>query len=65
MPATFRVVVHRAWLGDRTPDPETYWGDLDETTQLLEDVLATHDMGKSAWPAAYIEVTPFDQLQRF
>lgn len=60
MSTTFKVVVHRAWLDERTPDPETYFGGLDETIQLLDDVLAAHDKVPSTWPAAYIEIVAFD-----
>jgi hypothetical protein len=62
MSTTFKVVVHRAWLGERTPDPETYFGGLDETIQLLDDVLGAHDKVVSTWPAAYIEIVAFDGI---
>lgn len=59
MADTYRVRVHRQWLGGGATDPETYWCTADEAAQLLDDVLQADGRTVTLWPVESVEVATF------
>jgi len=58
----YRIVVRRQWSDGATPDPETYWGTLDEAVTIVDSVLGQDSRFPRHLQVATVEVTPFKEL---
>jgi hypothetical protein len=54
----YRTKVLRAWIGGGSldPDPETYYLDLGETVQLVDDVLSFEGRQISLFPVQLLQI---------
>jgi hypothetical protein len=62
MESCYRIVVRRIWSEGVTPDPETYWGTLDEAVTIVDSVLGQDARFPKHLKVATVEVTPFSDL---
>jgi len=62
MPSCYRIIVRRIWSEGVTPDPETYWGTLDEAVTIVDSVLGQDLRFPRHLQVATVEVTPFSGL---
>jgi hypothetical protein len=60
MSISYRVRVHREWIGGGGLDPETYFGDVDETVTLIDRLLDHDSRYPSLTPIQMVQVDAFE-----